>query len=278
MKRAALWFVVLVLSGPAVVSAQVLDTLGAQREAGDSARTWTLRTIPQQAFTVGERLVFDVGYSFITAGEAVMSVSSIDTMVGRPVYRIVFTVNSTPTFSFFFKVEDEYESDVDVEGLFPWQYRQKIHEGKYRRDFEAQFDQIRHVARAEGKEYPIPPYVHDILSAFYYVRTLEFKGMRIGQKTYLQNFYKDSTYLLAVKFLGYQRIEVGAGTFDCVLVEPLIREGGLFRSEGRVIIWLSNDERKIPVKVSTQVIIGSIDAELKEFTGVRGPVPSRVLR
>ena len=93
---------------------------------------------------------------------------------------------------------------------------------------------------------------------------------------FLQNFFKDTTYFLPVKFLGRQRIDVDAGTFDCIIVEPLMKEGGLFKSEGRVIIWLTDDERKIPVKVSTKVVIGSIDAELREYSGVNGPIRAKV--
>jgi len=232
--------------------------------------------IGQKAFGVGERLVFDVGYSFITAGEAVMTIPRIDTVEGRPCYQILFTVNSTPSFSWIFKVEDRYETMVDVDALFPWRFSQKIREGKYSRDFEASLDQRRHIARVEDKEYPIPPKVHDIVSAFYFARTLDYSTMRPGQKTLLPNFYRDTTYVLAIKFLGYQRIDVDAGKFDCVLVEPLITEGGLFKAEGRIIIWMTNDERKIPVKVSTQVAIGSIDSELREYSGVIGEIRAKV--
>jgi len=55
----------------------------------------------------------------------------------------------------------------------------------------------------------------------------------------------------------------------------MVREGGLFKSEGRIIVYLSDDERKIPVKVSTQVVIGSIDGVLREYRGI-GPLASRV--
>jgi hypothetical protein len=185
-------------------------------------------------------------------------------------------VNSTPTFSFFFKVEDRYETYMDAEGMFPHRFTQRIREGKYSRDFNAEFDQLNHVAIVEDKRYSIPPYVQDVVSAFYYFRILEFRGRRVGEKLMLENFYKDTTYPLPVKFLGYQRISVDAGTFDCVLVEPLIKEGGLFKSEGRVIIWLTNDDKKIPVKVSTEVVIGSIDAELREFSGIPGGIPAKV--
>jgi len=270
--------VVLVCLALAGARGQVVSVQAAAPDTArtDSVRSPGFRVMPQSAFDVGERLVFDVGYAFVTAGEAVMSIPSIDTIHGRPAYHIVFTVNSTPTFSMFYKVEDRYETFLDKEGMFPWKFVQRIREGGYSRDFSAEFDPIANVARVEDKVYPIPPYVHDVVSAFYFARTLDYSKMRVGQKTIVENFYKDTTYPLAIKFIGHQRISVDAGKFDCLVVEPLIKEGGLFKSEGRVIIWLTNDERRIPVQVSTKVIIGSIDAELREYSGIRGGIPARI--
>lgn len=236
----------------------------------------TLRVINQSAFTVGERLVYDVGYSFITAGEAVFSIPLIDTIQGRECYQVLFTVVSTPTFSFFYKVDDRYETMLDKKGIYPWRFTQHVREGKYKRDFTAEFDQINNVVKTKNNQYQIPPYVHDIVSAMYFVRTMDLSKKKPGEKIYLQNFYKDSTYQLAVKFLGYQQVEVDAGIFNCVCVEPLVKEGGLFRSEGRIIIWFTNDDRKIPVKVSTKVVIGTIDAELREYSGINGLIPAKV--
>jgi hypothetical protein len=248
--------------------------------AQDSARRTipldSLRSIPQSAFTAGERLVFDVGFSFITAGEAAFEVFSADSIDGRPCYRIVFTVKSVPSFSWIYKVEDRYETILDAKGIFPWKFEQHVREGSYRRDFTAEFDQQNGVARAEGKIYPVPPYVLDAVSAFYYVRTMDFSQSRVGQKYILHNFFRDTTYQLAVKFLGRQQIPVDAGVFNTIIVEPLMQEGGLFKSNGRVLIWLTDDERKIPVKVSTKVIVGSIEAELREYRGVILPINAKV--
>jgi hypothetical protein len=236
----------------------------------------SLRTLDQTAFAIGERLVYDVGYSFITAGEAIFSIPAIDTIQGRECYQVLFTVNSTKTFSFFYKVEDRYETILDKKGIFPWRFTQRIREGKYSNDFSAEFDQLENIATTKAGKYPIPPYVHDVVSAMFYVRTLDYSKRRAGEKIYLQNFFKDTTYQLAVKFLGFQQISVDAGKFNCVLVEPMIMEGGLFKSDGRIIIWMTNDERKIPVKVSTKVVIGSIDAELREYSGINGPIKAKV--
>jgi len=277
MRKLCLLSVVWAVLASALLEAQDSTAVKAlqPRDALDRSQV-SLRFSPQSAFGVGERLVFDVGYGFFTAGEAVMTIPKTDTMFGRPCYQVLFTVNSTPTFSWIYKVEDRYETLLDVTGLFPWKFVQTVREGKYKRDFSAVFDQVNNIAYAEDKHYPIPPYVHDVVSAFYYIRTLDYSASRIGQKSMLENFYKDSTYSLAVKFLGRQRIEVDAGTYDCIILEPLIKEGGLFKSEGRVLVWLTDDERKIPIKVSTKVIIGSIDAELREYSGVIGPIRAKV--
>jgi hypothetical protein len=105
---------------------------------------------------------------------------------------------------------------------------------------------------------------------------MDYSQSKTGDIYTLFNFYKDTTHELGVKFLGRQELEVEAGTFNTVVVEPLVKEGGLFKSEGRIVIWLTDDELKIPVRVTTKVIIGSIDTELREYSGLQGPLRSRV--
>jgi hypothetical protein len=98
----------------------------------------------------------------------------------------------------------------------------------------------------------------------------------VGEGITLHNFYKDKSHELFVRYLGEQELEVAAGTFRTVVVEPLVREGGLFKSEGRVVVWLTDDERRMPVRVNTKVIIGSIDSELRSYSGLAGPLNSRI--
>jgi hypothetical protein len=260
----------------AVDSLQHQAELAAARRRADSLRMTQLRKVKNDAFGLGERLVFSVNYGIVTAGEAVMEIPAVDSIAGRPCYRVEFRVNSLPSFSWIYKVEDRYLTYIDVESISPWKFEQHIREGSYRRDFIAEFDQLKHVARTTEGNYPIPPYVHDILSAFYFARTVNFAAMKTGEQVVLHNFYKDTTHELAVRVLGRQELELEAGTFNTIVVEPMVREGGLFKSEGRIVIWLTDDDRKIPVRVNTKVVIGSIDTELKEYSGVAGPVKARI--
>jgi hypothetical protein len=237
---------------------------------------YSQRAENQTAFAAGERLLFDVNFGIITAGYAEMIIPQMDTVMGNSTYKVQFNVRSTPTFDFFFEVRDQYETYLDSAGIFPWRFEQHIKEGKYKRDYTAMFDQKNHIARTDEGEFTIPEYVHDIMSAFYYARTIDYSKFRIGQKVRLFNFFKGKTNPLDIKYLGKQKINVAAGTFNCIIVEPMVKEGGLFKSEGRILIWMTDDERKIPVKVNTKVIIGSIDAELKEYSGINGPLKGKV--
>jgi len=250
------------------------DTLGSKADALD-AFEW--RTVENRAFGVGEKLVFDVSYGLVTAGEAILSIPQAVTIDGRQTYAVEVRVNSLPSFSWIYKVEDTYRTFIDMQSIVPLRFEQHIREGSYRRDFVATFDQARNIARTtDGKEVPIPPYVHDIMSAFYYVRTIDFFGMATGDVIMLQNFYKDKTHDLAVKILGRQELEVAAGTFNTIVLEPMVREGGLFKSEGRIVIWLSDDELMIPLRINSKVVIGSIDVELREYSGLLGRPSARI--
>lgn len=234
------------------------------------------RTVENNAFKVGEKLTFDVKYGFVTAGIAVMQIPDIKRISGRQAYHIISTVNTVSSFDWFFKVRDRYESYMDVQGLFPWRFEQHVREGHYSRDFSAFFDQRRGIAKTSEGEYKIPPYVNDILSAFYLARTFDYSNLKVNDRIHMQNFYKDKTYDLDVKYLGKERVDVEAGTFDCIVIEPLVQEGGLFKSEGSIIIWLTDDNIKMPVKVKTKVVIGSIDAELTKYEGLKGELKAKV--
>lgn len=241
------------------------------------APTVPLRSIENEAFGYGERLDYDVGYKFITAGKASFIVGTDPVMIdGRKCYDIRFDVASLESLDWLYRVRDRYRTYVDVDGIFPWKFEQRIREGNYRRDFTATFDQVSRKARTTDGTFDVPAFVHDVVSAFYFVRTHDLKKYRKGQTIALKNFFDKETHDLEVRVLGRQRVEVKAGTFDCVVIEPLVKEGGLFKSDGRIMIWLSDDDRKIPVKVSTKVVIGSIDAELTGYRGLRGPLTSRV--
>lgn len=249
----------------------------AQKPSSPAKKEANFRYVSNNAFGFGERLDYKVGYKFITAGTGYFQILPDPVMINnRKCYDIRFQVRSLKSLEWIYRVKDEYRTVLDIDGIFPWEFEQHIREGNYKRDSYAKFDQVNNVAYVDNNTYKVIPYVHDIVSAFFYVRTLNLGSMKKDSVFYVNNFYKDSVYTLGVKIHGKQTIEVEAGTFKCIVVEPMVVDGGLFKSEGKILIWLSDDERKIPVKVATKILIGYVGAELTSYKGLRGPLNSKI--
>lgn len=229
------------------------------------------RVLTNSAFTVGEILNYDIYYGPIVAGSATIAAPSYEYYNNRKCLKVEFTMRSAKFFDFFFKVRDYYSSLIDAEGLFPWKFEQHIREGGYKKDSFAWFDQANHTAKtSDGGPYGIRPYTQDIVSTFFFARTLDYDTLRIGQSIHFSNFYENKVYPLDVKFLGLEDVDTKAGRFHCQIIEPIIVKGGLFRNTGRIVIWITNDSLKIPVKVQTEVTIGSVVAELLSYSGLAG--------
>ncbi len=221
-----------------------------------------LRTVENKAFGVGEHLEFEISYGPIKAGSAVMEIKEIVELDGRNSYRVISTAKSSKFFSAVYRVEDRVESFIDVAGLFPWKFHQKLQEGKHHADRWAVYDQVNHTVTTNRETLEIPPYVQDVLSIMYYARTRE---MTVGDTLYIDNHSGRKVYPLAVKVMRRERVKVPAGTFDCLVVEPMLKAGGLFKHEGRIWVWLTDDRMKLPVLMKTKVIIGTVDAKLKNY-------------
>ncbi|PKL84881.1 MAG: DUF3108 domain-containing protein [Ignavibacteriae bacterium HGW-Ignavibacteriae-1] len=244
-------------------------------KASDNRKT-KFRYLTNEAYGYGEKLEYNVGYKFITAGTGYFHIQSKPIYRnGREAYDIRFQVQSMPSLDWLYRVRDQYRTVLDVSGIFPWEFEQRVREGNYRRDFRAVFEQAINQVKVKEKTYNVPDYTHDIVSAFFYVRTLDLTNMPKDSVFYLQNFWDDTTYSLGVKILGKETIKVDAGTFKCIVIEPMVTEGGLFQSEGNIIVWVSDDERKIPVKVASKIPIGYVEAKLSRYSGLRGPLKAK---
>ena len=235
-----------------------------------------LRVISNNAFTVGEKLTYAIHYGPIVAGSATIETPSYVYYAGRKCYKVEFTMRSAPFFDFFFKVRDYYFSLIDVRGLFPWKFEQHIREGGYKKDFIAWFDQCSHTATTnEGGPYVIKPYTQDAVSTFFFARTLNYDTLKAGEEIHFSNFYENKVYPLDVKYLGKEDVHTKAGKFPCQVIEPVIVKGGLFKNTGKITIWITDDSLKVPVKVKTDVVIGSVIAELTSYSGLAGPLTSK---
>jgi hypothetical protein len=214
------------------------------------------------AFGVGEKLTFTIGWKMIKAGEATMEVSEVFDHRDRPTYKVTTLARSFPFFDSFYKVRDTAESWIDVDGLFTWHFRKKLSEGGYQTEQIQDFDQFRNIVYSHDTIFTVPRYVQDVLSSLYFVRTMD---LQVGDTVYVDNFTKIKCYPLQVIIHAKEIVEVPAGKFKCIKVEPLLQAAGIFKHEGSLAVWLTDDRLKMPVLMKSKVLVGSIDAELTDY-------------
>jgi len=214
-------------------------------------------------FGPGEDLRFAVKFGPVRAGSARMKVEGTSLRDGVPTVRIVSTAESSRFFSTFFEVRDRVESTWSLTDGLPRRFERNVHEGSYRKQESVIFDRSANVARyADGRTVEIPPRAYDVLSAFYYVRGLDLSP---GTVVRFPNHNGGKNYDLAVRVLRREKIEVDAGKFSCLVIEPDLTGAGLFKQEGKLTIWITDDARRMPVLMKSKVAVGSIVAELEKY-------------
>ncbi len=213
-------------------------------------------------FRPGESLRFSVQYGFIKAGSAWLEVPEVTTWNGQPVFRLVARAESNGFFDKMYKVRNRIESFWDRDSLFSWRYFEDRHEGHFKANDTLWFDPgAREVRYKNGQTYPVPPHVQDALSAFYYTR---FQALPLGGSVTFDYHASRKSAPMEVRVLGRQTVKTPAGKFNCVVIEPLLKAGGIFKNKGRLVIWLTDDERRMPVLMKSKVLIGSISVVLQE--------------
>jgi hypothetical protein len=156
-------------------------------------------------------------------------------------------------------VRDTVYSIIDSRGIYPLRFEKRLHEGGYHARISAEYDQARHLIATQDTVMSIEPFTHDVLSAFYYIRT---RPLKVGDSFDLAAVSGKKKYNLKVFCHGKERIKVPAGEFETLIVEPVLKDDGLFKAKGKLIIWVTDDEHHMPVKMQSKIPVGSIKAEL----------------
>jgi LysM repeat protein len=236
----------------------------ATAKAGREAAKYGWQKKENHAYTVGEKLTFAVQYGSITAGYATLSITEQPEIGGRPTLHVVAEAKTHPFFETFFKVRDRIESFIDLDYGFPWRYEKHLREGGYSADAFYLFDQRagKIVEPDKGKEAPMPIGSQDVMSCFYWFRTLP---LNVGDEATIPVTADDmKSYQLKVNVLRKEKAETLAGDFDCIVVEPHLTFQGVFQQKGQVLLWITDDARRIPVKIRSKIAIGSININLQD--------------
>lgn len=236
--------------------------------------TLDLGEVKNEAFKRGEKLTFRIHYGFIDAGVATLTVTEDEKEIAsRKTYHIVGIGNSKGTFDWFFKVRDRYETFIDEKALVPWIFVRRISEGSYTCSQDYIFNHFtQKVNTGEGKIYDITANMQDMISSFYYARTLDLSGCKEGDIMSINCFVDREIFPVKIKFIKRETIKTDLGKFKCLLFRPIVQQGRVFKNEEDLNVWITDDKNHIPILGQANILVGSIKMELEEYSGLANPL------
>ena len=228
---------------------------------------------PPLPFGTGERLTFRMTYAKLLAGRAVIAVSP-GRHEGRLVYRLSLDVKSEGIFAWLFRyrVDDHTVATWDPATGCSYGIEKHLREGRAARDQVVRIDPVTGVVTVEDakiaqKVFPVGPCALDVFSAFFVAR---LRGLGPDRPLTVRVFDNGKSYDLPFRPLGYETLDLPPPLGRRVrtqVAEPVVPPGsGLFTQEGRLLVWVTADARRIPVRVRSKVPVGSVSGDLESYT------------
>ena len=217
-------------------------------------------------FGVGEKMTFRVRLGIVgEVGRGMLSVdSALDTIQGRATYSLYMSLKGGVPFA---HVDDKYYSWLDAQSLVSRRFKQDVKEVRYERkrffEFFPEEKRWRRLDKDERGTLPTDAPLDD-LSFLFYARTLP---LEVGKTYTLDRYFKEDGNPVTLKVLRKQTISVPAGTFNTIVVQPIIKSKGLFSEGGQAEVYFTDDNRRIVVALKSKVkILKSLDMLLESYT------------
>lgn len=222
-------------------------------------------------FQDGEVLSYKLKYGFITAAEATIKVLNSDLKFdNKPTYKLTVDAETSGTFDVFYKVRDHYDSYIDKTDLLPYFYQENIREGSYKRQDKARFTQdAKKVVSNRGTFTTPTTQTFDLVSAYYFARSLDITKLKTGDKFKLNYFLGDEISALEIEYIGKETVKSKLGNIRCLKFSPSIKPGRIFKKDSRLYLWVTDDGNRVPVKAQVEILVGAVTMELKSASGLK---------
>ena len=225
-------------------------------------------------FGPGEKAEYQVKLGGIGVGSGSMEIFPIELVNGHYTYHARLQVQGGLPLA---RVNDKLDTWIDVSGLFSRRFEQNIHEIRYRRHRIYDIDPPNRTYRIRGSSETQPMPTDrplDDVAFLYYARTLP---LNVGDSYTIPRYFKEDGNPVVLNVLRKETIEVPVGTFNTVVVQPIIQTDGLFGKGGEAEVYFTDDERRILVYMRSKVpIVGSLSLHLRSYEpGTRLSTPIR---
>lgn len=222
--------------------------------------------LPAVPFGVGEKARYRVGYGvFRGVGSGSMEIVGLQVVRGQPTYHMQFRLRGGIPGA---RVNNSYDSWMDARGLFSRRFEQDTHEVRFKRRRVREFlpEEMRWTGRTndreEAGELPTAR-PQDDTSFLFFIRTLD---LRVGEELSFDNYWNPDGNPIRIRVLRRETVDVPAGRFNTVVIQPLIQTSGMFSEGGEAEVYLSDDHARILVMIRARVSFGTLRLELEEYT------------
>ncbi len=225
-----------------------------------------------KAFKEGEFLKYRIHFGAINAGFATIKLTT-ETKNGQELYHASGKGWTVGTAKFFYVVKDTYESYFTKGYIKPVIHKRRVDEDGYiiRRDKFFDFDNktvtVEDLEKNTKKVYPIDK-VQDMVSALYYLRNLDLNSIKNGSEANVNLFFDGESFPFRLKFIKKEIIKTKFGKVKTWKVQPLVQKGRVFENNESLTIWITDDENKIPIRIKASLVVGSLKADLENFSGL----------
>ena len=229
------------------------------------------------AFSFGEELEYRVHYGWISAATINIKVDDKATLIdGRSTYHVTADGKTKSTFDWAYRVRDHFESYIDSQSLAPLKYFKSVQEDKYRDIDLVYYDHEKQYLKGKKKNMEMPIYVQDIVSAMFYARSINYNAASVGSTFPLDVYLDQKIYNLKFKYLGKETISTDLGKIKCFKLRPQLVVDRVFKDEDDMTIWVSDDSNRIPIRIQTDIWVGSLKVDLVNHKNLRNAFTSKI--
>lgn len=235
--------------------------------------------VRNNAFRHGERIIFHVNYTlagiWVHAGN-VSFTTSLTELNGRPVYHVVGDGSTLPSYDWIYRVRDRYETYIDTATLLPMRFIRNVDEGGYKIYENVNFYHDNHTAVTNKGAFTIPACVQDVLSEVYLARNLNFDNLKPGEQIPFDLFLDNKVYHMYIRYMGREVVKTRYGKFRCIKFKPLLLKGSIFEGGEKMTVWVTDDANRLPVRIVSPIIVGSIKVDMMTYYNLRHPLTSLI--
>jgi len=223
----------------------------------------------------GEEITYTIFYSLagahVNAGTTTFS-NKMEKFNGRTVYHVLGEGGSNAKYDWIYKVRDRYESYIDTQTMQPLKFFRDVNEGNTKKIETVAFNHTSNTATNETGTYRVPACVQDVLSTIYYARNIDYDKYKKGDKIPFQMFLENQVYDLYIRYLGKEDVKTKYGKFNAVKFKVLLIPGTIFKGGEEMVVWVSDDGNRVPVRIESQIMVGSIKVDMTGFKNLRYPL------